>query len=78
MNVIVTALKLKLAPFGWTEQVKRDQKTFQMSAVSCRRCSCLSRCAFAQGMQSTAACLCLPAALPHSHRPLPGPCMGAG
>lgn len=39
MNVIVTALKQKLAPFGWTEQVKRDQKTFQMSAVSGHRMS---------------------------------------
>ena len=34
MNVIVTALKVKLAPFGWTEQVKRDQKQYSVASVS--------------------------------------------
>ena len=33
MNLIVTALKMKLAPFGWVEQVRRDQKTFTVSKV---------------------------------------------
>lgn len=33
MSVIVTALKMKLAPFGWTEQVKRDQKQYTISKV---------------------------------------------
>lgn len=36
MSLIVTALKMKLAPFGWTEQVKRDQKQYTMSKVSAR------------------------------------------
>ena len=34
MNLIVTALKQKLAPFGWTEAVRRDHKAYAMSAVS--------------------------------------------
>jgi hypothetical protein len=34
MSFIVTALKMKLASFGWTEQVKRDQKTYTISKVS--------------------------------------------
>ena len=37
MNVIVTALKVKLAPFGWTEQVKRDQKQYSVASVRGRR-----------------------------------------
>lgn len=35
MNVIVTALKQRLGPFGWTEAVKREAKAaFAVSAVS--------------------------------------------
>lgn len=35
MNLIVTALKQKLAPFGWTESVRRggDQRALPVSAV---------------------------------------------
>jgi hypothetical protein len=35
MNLIVTALKQKLAPFGWIESVRRggDQKGYAVSAV---------------------------------------------
>lgn len=37
MNLIVTALKQKLAPFGWTEAVRREHKApgYAVSAVSC-------------------------------------------
>lgn len=34
MVFIVTALKMKLAPFGWTEHVRREQKQFTISRVS--------------------------------------------
>lgn len=35
MNLIVTALKQKLAPFGWTEAVQREHKPagYAVSAV---------------------------------------------
>jgi hypothetical protein len=38
MNLIVTALKQKLAPFGWTEAVRRDQKAYAVSAVRAALC----------------------------------------
>ena len=36
MNLIVTALKQKLAPFGWTETVRRggDARGYAVSTVS--------------------------------------------
>lgn len=54
MNLIVTALKQKLAPFGWTEAVRRgdEQRGYAVSAVS------------APG--STRACPALPTSLGHS------------
>lgn len=42
MNLIVTALKQKLAPFGWAEAVRRDHKSpgAVVTAVSSREAAC--------------------------------------